>query len=101
MSYETPLEIINERLELLHNVLVFDSEVSKRFKIGERILINQERGSLYDIINFIGGHIEKEQVRILKVSEQIEVKIQAAAIDCKLEYIKQIEVINPTILKKE
>lgn len=98
MSREIQLESVKNRLELLHDVLVFDSDVSKRFKINERILINQERGSLYDFINYLSGNIEHEATRKLQVPLEVELKIQTIAIELKSKYI---EVINPTILKEQ
>lgn len=98
MSCEMHLESVKNRLELLHMVLVFDSEISKRFKINDRILINQERGSLLDFVNYLFGEKELETVRKLRVPVELELKIQQIAIELKSKYI---EVINPTILKEQ
>ena len=101
MSREIQLESVKNRLELLHDVLVFDSDVSKRFKINERILINQERGSLYDFVNYLSGNIEHEATRKLQVPLEVELKIQIIAKEIQKEGIKQIEVNEPIILKQE
>ena len=101
MSREIQLESVKNRLELLQDVLVFDSDVSKRFKINERILINQERGSLYDFINYMSGNITHEEIRKLLVPLEVELKIQIIAKEIQKEGIKQIEVNEPIILKQE
>lgn len=101
MSREIQLESVKNRLELLQDVLVFDSDVSKRFKINERILINQERGSLYDFINYLSGSITHEEIRKLLVPLEVELKIQIIAKEIQKEGINQIEVNEPIILKQE
>lgn len=67
----------NNRIENLHNVLVYCSQIqavgrTPIFTTGERICINQERGSLFSQMSFDGG-----QVREYEVPLEIEAKIQA------------------------
>lgn len=72
-------EEINERLDDLSAVLFYDAlkpENEKHFKTGERILINQERGSLYDQINFLNGDLPPKNVREFNVTKELEDKIQ-------------------------
>lgn len=68
---------IYQRLEDLHNVLVYCSELQSLgkiyvFKVAERICINQERGSLLSQLN---NDNFPHEVRTYKVPEQIEAKI--------------------------
>ena len=67
--------IIWERLQELHRVLEHDTlSIEKYFSPGERICINQERGSLFEQINFLNG-LQKE-FRQSRVSNNIEGKIE-------------------------
>ena len=75
-------ETIKQRLADLHNVLVYCSEVDSRsfgkynmFSAGERICINQERGSLFSQLAGEKGEIFPHEVRTYKVPAQIEAKI--------------------------
>lgn len=95
------IEAINARLEFLHDVLVYDADVNKRFKLTERIVINQERGSLYDYLNYYAGNCNYDDVRKLQVPPQLELKIQNVALEIKKEQINQIQIIEPIILKEE
>lgn len=70
MSYDD----INQRIEELHNVLVFCSYMQSigrmhMFKVGERICINQERASLLTRLS------QDSEFRDYKVSPSIEEKI--------------------------
>lgn len=70
MSKETILERIHE----LESVITYDTlqrEDEKHFKAGERICINQERGSLYEQLNETNLN-----PRQYKVSDFIENRIQ-------------------------
>lgn len=69
---ETNIETINERLLFLHCVLNA-CQYSNVLTVGEKICINQERGSLYDMINFLNGELESETLRTYKVPESIEI----------------------------
>jgi hypothetical protein len=71
-----PTKQTQERLNLLFTVLIFSSEKTAIFKTGERICINQERGSLFDTLNFNAGIINKSDVRMYSVPEHIEKKIK-------------------------
>lgn len=67
----------SNRLENLHDVLVYCSQIqavgrTPIFTTGERICINQERGSLFSQMSFDG-----DQVREYEVPLEIESKIQA------------------------
>ncbi|WP_264521175.1 hypothetical protein [Flavobacterium sp. N1994] len=70
-------KVLNER-QKLYTVLQFDSSHTKIFKIGERICINQARGVLFDIINYFNDVIEVEQVRVYKIPERVQEKIDWA-----------------------
>ncbi len=68
---------IRNRLENLHHVLVYCSQIQAVgrmpiFTTGERICINQERGSLFSQMSFDGGEVREYEVPI-----EIEAKIQA------------------------
>lgn len=83
-------ENINQRLEDLHNVLVFCSNVQTQgrihvFKVGERICINQERGALYSQLSHANYETSSHEVREYKVPAAIEAKIKLT-----------IEKIEPT-----
>lgn len=76
-------EEIDERLVILHNVLVYCSEVDRLsdgkyniFSLVERIFINQERGALFSQLAGEKGEIFPHEVRTYKVPEQIERKIK-------------------------
>jgi len=77
MSYEK----INQRLEDLHNVLSYCSDVQNRgkiyvFKVAERICINQERGALFSQLSALNGEIFKHEVRTYKIPPHIEAKVK-------------------------
>lgn len=72
---------IYERLEDLHNVLVYCSDVQKEgkihvFKVGERICINQERGALFSQLSHANNEIFSHEVRSYKTPPAIEAKIK-------------------------
>jgi hypothetical protein len=67
---------LNERLYLLFAVLAFDSDRTRIFTVGERICINQERGSLCELRSLDSGEASKDQVRFYIVPESIENKIE-------------------------
>ncbi|MDN3673107.1 hypothetical protein QWY99_08610 [Flavobacterium branchiarum] len=76
------IDKINQRLENLHNVLVYCSEVDKRsfgklyvFTLEERICINQERGGLFSQLAGINGEILPQEIRNYQVPPHIENKI--------------------------
>lgn len=94
MSCESTTEQIANRLELLHEALVFCSETHQTFKTAERILINQERGSLFDYSNYINGYVTGNQVRSLQVPIMVEQKIKKIAQATNLKYVTSIEIIT-------
>jgi hypothetical protein len=70
-----------QRLEDLHNVLFYCSDVQKDgrihvFKVGERICINQERGALFSQLSHANNEVFSHEVRAYKVSPAIEAKIK-------------------------
>jgi hypothetical protein len=72
---------IHQRLEDLHNVLVFCSDVQTQgrihvFKVGERICINQERGALLSQLSHANNEVFSHEVREYKIPVGIEVKIK-------------------------
>jgi hypothetical protein len=74
-------EDIYQRLEDLHNVLVYCSDLQKQgrihvFKIGERICINQERGALLSQLSHANNEVFSHEVREYKIPVGIEVKIK-------------------------
>ncbi|WP_163401553.1 hypothetical protein [Flavobacterium fluviatile] len=71
-------EEINQRLEDLHNVLAYCSELQSFgkiyvFKVNERICINQERGSLLSQIN---SDNFPHEVRTYVIPASIEAKVK-------------------------
>lgn len=79
-----------QRLEDLHTVLVYCSELQAHgkiyvFKTGERICINQERGAIRTQEAHQKSEIPLDQVRTYKIPPHIEVKVRFT-----LEKIKAI-----------
>lgn len=71
------IEETNQRLEDLHDVLAYCSDQQSEgkiyvFKTGERISINQERGSLLSQLNYNFPN----DVRSFKIPPAIEVKVK-------------------------
>ncbi len=91
-----------QRLEDLHNVLVYCSDLQKQgrihvFKVGERICINQERGALLSQLSHANNEVFSHEVREYKIPVGIEAKIKLT-----IEKIKATEwggFSNETILK--
>ena len=74
-------EDIHQRLEDLHNVLVYCSDLQKQgrihvFKVGERICINQERGALLSKLSHANNETFSHEVREYKIPVAIEAKIK-------------------------
>jgi hypothetical protein len=72
---------IYQRLEDLHNVLVYCSDMQTAgrihvFKLGERICINQERGALLSQLAHNSNEVFLHEVRDYKVPLAIEAKIK-------------------------
>lgn len=70
-----------QRLEDLHNVLVYCSDLQKQgrihvFKIGERICINQERGALLSQLSHANNETFSHEVRDYNIPVAIEAKIK-------------------------
>lgn len=70
-----------QRLEDLHNVLVYCSDMQKEgrihvFKVGERICINQERGSIFSQLSHYNNEVFSHEVRAYKCSAALEAKIK-------------------------
>ena len=78
-------EDINERLALLYLVLQFSSQKTQLLKVGERIMINQERGTLLYKLDY-------PKALIKPVSEAIEKKIKE--ID-RLVQVYDFHPLNP------
>ena len=79
---------IYERLEDLHNVLAYCSELQKQgriyvFKVGERICINQERGALLSQLSHSNNETFLHEVLEYTVPVGIEAKIK-----CTIEKIQ-------------
>lgn len=77
MSYSN----IIQRLEDLHNVLVYCSDVQKDgkihvFKTGERICINQERGALLSQLSHSNNEVFSHEVRVYKIPPAVEAKVK-------------------------
>ncbi len=73
-------EQIYRKLQLLHDVLVADSlekEVGRSgyFSVGERICINQERGTLFEYLDDLTGNYVS-RFRNYTVSEELTTKIR-------------------------
>ncbi len=86
MSFEYNLDNINQRLTILLLVLQYDAQIQNYFTVWDRILINQERGSLMDFKNYLFSELDQTKVRMIKVPDIIEESIQ--------EIINEIEVID-------
>ncbi len=74
-------EKIFQRLEVLHNVLVYCSDLQKQgrihaFKVGERICINQERGALLSQLSHTNNETFSHEVREYNLPVSIEAKIK-------------------------
>ncbi len=67
---------IVDRLELLYTVLQYGSFKTATFSIAERILINQERGSLFELRASMSGEFPAEECRRYKVPAKLEQRIQ-------------------------
>lgn len=74
MAFSYHLENIHNRLEILLLVLQYDAE-NPELSISERILINQERGSMFDYKNYLFRYMNFEDIRMLKVPQSLEDKI--------------------------
>lgn len=77
-----PNEDIYQRLEDLHNVLVYCSERQAKgrihvFKVGERICINQERGALLSQLSHANRETFSHEVREYTMPVLVEVKIRS------------------------
>lgn len=70
------IQLIDDRLEVLGWVLQYCKNYQATFKTGERICINQERGSLLDKRAYVCGLKNFHDVREYKVNESIENRIQ-------------------------
>ena len=74
-------EEINQRLEDLHNVLLYCSDLQTSgkiyvFKTGERICINQERGALFSQLSHNNNEVFSHEVRDYKCPPALEAKIK-------------------------
>ena len=70
-----------QRLEDLHNVLVYCSDLQKEgrihvFKTGERICINQERGALFSQLSHLNNETFSHEVREYQCPPALESKIK-------------------------
>lgn len=70
-----------DRLEDLQNVLIYCSDLQKDgkiyvFKVGERICINQERGSLFSQLSFENNENFMHEVRGYECPPALEAKIK-------------------------
>lgn len=77
MSYHR----IIQRLEDLHNVLSYCSDIQSNgriyvFKTCERICINQERGALLSQLSQLNNETFKHEVRTYEIPAHIEAKVR-------------------------
>lgn len=77
MSYHR----IIQRLEDLHNVLSYCSDIQSKgkiyaFKTCERICINQERGALLSQLSHLNNETFKHEVRDYQIPPHIEAKVK-------------------------
>lgn len=75
------VEEIQQRLQDLHSVLWYCSDMQKEgriyvFKTGERICINQERGALLSQLSRYTGENSPEDVRTYQLPAHIEAKVK-------------------------
>lgn len=73
-NLETDIEKINDRLTFLQCVLNA-CQYSNVLTVGQKICINQERGSLYDLLNFLEG-THADHLRTYRVPESIETVLE-------------------------
>ena len=66
---------LHERLSKLHYALYYDRIFQKVLTVGERILINQERGSIMSIISFINYETPENEVKYFEVKSVINKKV--------------------------
>jgi hypothetical protein len=72
---------IIQRLEELHNVLAYCSDIQNCgriyvFKVAERICINQERGALFSQLSHANNETFSHEVREYKIPAHIEAKVK-------------------------
>ncbi len=84
-------ELIKIRIQLLFDCLVFCSDYRKTFTTQERIMINQERGRAYHLLN----HPLEDY---WPVSEEIEVKINQVL---RLQKTEKFNNLKPDPLNEE
>ncbi len=69
---------IEDRLLFLQCVLNYSRVFEPLFYRGEKICINQERGALYDMLNFYNNELAADKVRTYELPEVIDEKINQA-----------------------
>ena len=79
-DHEYNLENVNNRLELLLDVLRFDSECKEKGKQGylsyyQRILINRERSALMSFKNYLFREIKHSEILWYQVPNEVELLI--------------------------
>lgn len=72
---EHEIKLLEDRLNFLQAVLNYSRVFEPLFYRGEKICINQERGSLFDLMNHYNGEMKLENVRQYRIPESIENKI--------------------------
>jgi len=70
------VDFIIHRNQMLHSVLEYDRMQAKTLTVGERILINQERGSLCEHLSKWRDEPRNQPLRNLEVPEPLEEKVQ-------------------------
>lgn len=75
-EFDYHLDSVNQRLELLLLVLQYDSQMEKKFTVGERILIHYERSAMKSFIYYLMRIIKHEKINWYRVPDSIEEKIQ-------------------------
>ena len=72
MQNDVVIQNFYNRLENLHLALKFDADVTLILTLSQRISINQERGSIFDQINFLNGSLPISKVRMYVVNEVLD-----------------------------
>lgn len=69
-------EEIESRLNELSNALYYDRMFQRVFSTGQRIVINQERGSLMSQLSYLKFETPEYEVRTFKISNILNQKVK-------------------------
>lgn len=76
-KHDYHLSSCQERLQLLLEVLQYDSYVGKKhFSFYERLLINKQRSSLFTFINYLNKIVTHNEITMVVLPNNLEEKIE-------------------------